>query len=60
VARDDDDDDWGKPLPDDPESVERRRKTALGLAALRRRALRWAYAVLAVLVIVVVVIALTR
>jgi len=60
VAWDDDDDEWGKELPDDPESVERRRKTMLGMAALRRRALRWAYAALGILVIVVVVVALTR
>jgi hypothetical protein len=60
VGWNDDDDEWGKQLPDDPESVERRRETMRGLGVLRRRALRWAYAVLGILVIVVVVIALTR
>lgn len=57
---DDDDDQWGQRLPDDPESVERRKETMRGVDAVRRRALRWAYAVLGILVIVVVVIALTR
>ena len=60
MAWDDDDGEWGKPLPDDPESVERRRQTRRGLDALGRRSLRWAYAALAILIIVVVVVAVTR
>lgn len=60
MAWDDDDDEWGKELPDDPESVERRRQTRRGLDLLGRRSMRWAYAALGVLVIVVVVVALTR
>ncbi len=60
MAWDDDDDEWGKSLPDDPESVERRREARAKVDAARRRALRWAYAVLGVLLVVVIVIALTR
>jgi hypothetical protein len=60
VGWDDDDDQWGQRLPDDPDSVERRKETMRSVSAVRRRALRWAYAALGILVIAVVVIALTR
>jgi hypothetical protein len=55
----DDDDDWPEPEAD-PEKLAQARKTLAGMAAVRRRALRWAYAGLGVLLIVVIVLALTR
>ena len=60
MAWDDDDDEWGKSLSDDPEAVERRRQARVKVDAARRRALRWAYAALGLLLVVVIVVALTR
>jgi predicted nucleic acid-binding Zn ribbon protein len=56
----DDDDEWGRKLPDDPKSVEERRRAWSEIARWRERAFRWAYAILALLIVLVVVIALTR
>ncbi len=55
----DDDDKYGE-LPDDPESVERRRKQNADTSRQRARILRWAYTVLAILIILVIVLAVTR
>lgn len=55
----DDDDEYAK-LPDDPESVEKRRVLNATAAAQRARILRWAYAVLAILIVLVIVLAVTR
>jgi hypothetical protein len=55
----DDDDDWPEP-EHDPEKLARARESLAGMAAVRRRALRWVYAGLGVLLIVVIVLALTR
>lgn len=55
----DDDDDWPEPERD-PAKLERARETLRCEADMRRKALRWVYAGLAVLVIVVIVLALTR
>lgn len=53
----DDDDDWGgKPLPDDPESVERRAEASRQMVAARNSVLRWVYLALAVLIVLVVVL----
>jgi hypothetical protein len=55
----DDDEEWPKPGTD-PESLERRREAARQIAAYRRRALRWAYAVLAVLIVVLILVVTLR
>jgi hypothetical protein len=55
----DDDEDWPAPGTD-PESLERRRRTAGEIAAYRRRALRWAYAALAVLIVVLILVITLR
>ena len=55
-----DDDDKYAELPNDPESVERRRRQNAGTAGQRARILRWAYTVLAILIVVVIVLAVTR
>jgi len=55
----DDDDDWPEP-EHDPEKLQHARETLRCEAEMRRKALRWVYAGLAVLVIVVIVLALTR
>jgi hypothetical protein len=52
----DDDEEWPK-LDDDPEAVERRRKAMSEVAVWRRKALRWAYAVIAILIVVVILVA---
>lgn len=53
----DDDEDWPE-LPDDPESVERRRRAMREVADVKRRALRWAYAGLGFLIALVLYLAL--
>ena len=53
----DDDEDWPE-LPDDPESIERRRRAMREVSEFRRRALRWAYAGLGFLIALVVYLAL--
>jgi hypothetical protein len=55
----DDDDDWPE-LDRDPEAQERRRRALGEVAIWRRKALRWAYAAIAVLIVVVIVVALSR
>ena len=59
MAYDDDDDDWPEP-EHDPEKLESARRRFAETRELRRRVLRWAYAVLAVLLIVVIVLATLR
>ena len=53
----DDDEEWPE-LPDDPESVERRRQAMRQVAEARQKALRWAYAGLGFLIALVVYLAL--
>ncbi len=53
----DDDEEWPD-LPDDPESVERRRKAMREVSEMKRRALRWAYAGLGFLIALVLYLAL--
>ncbi len=48
------------PRLEDPEDIERARQSLRRIEDVRRRALRWTYAVLTVLVIVVIVLAYTR
>jgi hypothetical protein len=55
----DDDEEWPKPGTD-PASMERRREAARQIAAYRRRALRWAYAALAVLILVLILVVVLR
>ncbi len=59
MAWDEDDDDWGKPLPDDPESVARREKASREMLNARGRVLFWVSLVLGVMVILVVVLWIT-
>lgn len=54
-----DDDDFPEPIHD-PEQLERARSAYASTYQLRRRVLRWAYVVLALLVLLVVILALTR
>lgn len=51
----DDDDDWAK-LDDSSEAREQRRRGYASTREIRRRALRWAYGVLAILLILVLVV----
>jgi hypothetical protein len=55
----DDDEEWPKPGTD-PDSIERRRETARQIAEYRRRALRWAYAALAILIVVLILVITLR
>jgi hypothetical protein len=54
-----DDDDWPEPERD-PEKLERARRSIAGIADLRRRLLRWAYAIIFVLLVVIVLVATLR
>ena len=53
----DDDEDWPE-LPDDPESIERRRRALREVSEFRQRAMRWAYGGLGFLIALVVYLAL--
>jgi len=53
---DDDDDDWGKPLPDDPESVARRQEASRQMVTARAKVLQWVSLALGVLVVLVLVL----
>ena len=55
----DDDDEWPE-LPEDPASIERRRRASEDIRRAREKAMRFGYGILALLVIVVIVLALTR
>ncbi len=55
----DDDDDWGKPLSQDPLDVEAREKWRRSLRRVSKRLLYTAYLVLAALAILVIVLAAT-
>jgi hypothetical protein len=54
-----DDDDWPEPERD-PEKLENARRRFAETREARKRALRWAYAILGVLLIVVIVLAVLR
>ena len=51
----DDDDEWAE-LDDSPEAREERRKGYASTFEIRRRALRWAYGILALLILLVIVV----
>ncbi len=53
---DDEDDDWRKPLPKDPESRARREETTRGILRGGGRALRYTYMVIGILVILVIIL----
>jgi hypothetical protein len=55
----DDDDDWPEPIHS-PAERERATKAFTATFDLRRRVLRWAYLVLALLVVLVIILALTH
>lgn len=55
----DDDDDWPEPIHTDAER-KRAEEAYAATFNLRRRVLRWAYLVIAVLVVIVIIVALTR
>ena len=55
----DDDDDWPEP-EHDPEKLENARRRYAATRELRRRILRWAYGILAILLILVIVLAIIR
>jgi len=59
VPYDDDGDDWPEPERD-PEKLESARRRFAETREVRRRVLRWAYAILGVLLILVIVLAILR
>lgn len=60
MSWDDEDDDWGKPLPDDPESRARREETTRGIFSASGRALRYAYMVIGLLVVLIIILWATQ
>lgn len=52
-----DDDDWGKPLSQDPADIAAREAAGIKIRSTTQRVLRWSYLVLAILIVVVIILA---